>query len=88
MDNPRLVHGNVIPMGIPWETSHRMGVGRDRRKLLWDGNGTDKYVPWTTIGGSRGAKGAEYPPRFFQIRFLIGGPRHRNANWGAFLYSL
>ena len=57
MDNPRLVHGNVIPMGIPWETSH--GMGRDRRKLLWDGNGTDKYVPWTTIGGSRGAKGAE-----------------------------
>jgi len=32
MDNPRLVHGNVIPMG--W----------DRHKLLWDGNGTDKYV--------------------------------------------
>ena len=21
----RLVHGNVIPMGIPWETSHGMG---------------------------------------------------------------
>ena len=21
MDNPRLVHGNVIPMGIPWKTS-------------------------------------------------------------------
>jgi len=47
MDNPRLVHGNVIPMGIPWETSH--GKGRDRHKLLWDGNGTDKYVPWTTL---------------------------------------
>jgi len=38
MDNPRLVHGNVIPMGIPWETSHGMG---------WVG--TDKYVPWTTL---------------------------------------
>jgi len=24
-------------MGIPWE------------KMLWDGNGTDKYVPWTTL---------------------------------------
>jgi len=21
----RLVHGNVIPVGIPWETSHWMG---------------------------------------------------------------
>jgi len=29
------------------ETSH--GMGRDRHKLLWDGNGTDKYVPWTTL---------------------------------------
>jgi len=34
-------------MGIPWETSH--GMGRDRHKLLWDGNGTDKYFPWTTL---------------------------------------
>ena len=50
MDNPRLVHGNVIPMEIPWETSH--GMGRDRHKLLWGGNGTDKYVPWTTLGVS------------------------------------
>ena len=25
MDNPRLVHGNVIPMGFPWETSYGMG---------------------------------------------------------------
>jgi len=47
MDNPRLVHGNIIPMEIPWETSH--GMGRDRHKLLWDGNGTDKSVPWTTL---------------------------------------
>jgi len=23
--NNRLLHGNVIPMGIPWETSHGMG---------------------------------------------------------------
>jgi len=34
-------------MGIPWETSH--GMGWDRHKLLWDGNGTDKYVPWTNL---------------------------------------
>jgi len=47
MDNPRLVHGNAIPTGIPWETSH--GMGRDRHKLLCDGNGTDKYVPRTTL---------------------------------------
>jgi len=26
-------------MGIPWHG----------HKLLWDGNGTDKYVPWTTL---------------------------------------
>ena len=43
----RLVHGNGIPVGFPWETSH--GMGWDRHKLLWDGNGTDKYVPWTTL---------------------------------------
>jgi len=49
MDNPRLVLGNVIPMGIPWETSHGMGWGRDSHELLWDGNETDKYVPWTTL---------------------------------------
>jgi len=28
-------------MGIPWD-----GTGIN---LLWDGNGTDKYVPWTTL---------------------------------------
>jgi len=43
----RLVHGNGIPMGITWETSH--GMGWDRHKLLWDGSGTDKYVLWTTL---------------------------------------
>jgi len=48
----RLVHGNGIPMGIPWETSH--GMGWNRHKLLWDGNGTDKDVPWTTLGLSMG----------------------------------
>jgi len=29
-------------------------MGWDRHKLLWDGNGTDKYVPWTTLGLSMG----------------------------------
>ena len=24
-------------------------MGWDRHKLLWDGNETDKYVPWTTL---------------------------------------
>jgi len=24
-------------------------MGWDRHKLLWDGDGTDKYVPWTTL---------------------------------------
>jgi len=32
---------------VPWD-----GIGRDRHKLLWDGNGTDKYVPWTTLAFS------------------------------------
>ena len=36
-------YGN--PMGnVPWD-----GMRWDRHKLLWDGNGTDKYVPWTTL---------------------------------------
>jgi len=34
MDNTRLVHGNVIPMGIPWEKSHGMG---------WYGTGINCY---------------------------------------------
>jgi len=34
MDNPRLVHGNVIPMGIPWETPHG---------LRWDGTSIHCY---------------------------------------------
>jgi len=34
---------------VPWE-----GMGCDRHKLLWDGNGTDKDVPWTTLGLSVG----------------------------------
>jgi len=29
---------------VPWD-----GMRWDRHKLLWDGNGTDKYVPWTTL---------------------------------------
>jgi len=31
----RLVHWNVIPMGIPWETSHGMGC-----------DSTHLYFPW------------------------------------------
>jgi len=31
-----------------WEC-HSYGMRWDRHKLLWDGNGTDKYVPWTTL---------------------------------------
>jgi len=33
-------------MSFLWE-SH--GMGWDRHKLLCDGNGTDKYAPWTTL---------------------------------------
>jgi len=31
--------GNVLWDGMRW----------DRHKLLWDGNGTDKYVSWSTL---------------------------------------
>jgi len=34
--------------------------------------------------GEVGAKGAEAPPNFFQIHFLIDGSRHRNIHWGDF----
>jgi len=33
---------------VPWD-----GMVRDRHKLLWDGNGTDNYVPWTTLSISQ-----------------------------------
>jgi len=37
----RLVHRNVIPMGIPWETSHGMGqchsYGNPMGNIPWDG---------------------------------------------------
>ena len=33
----------------PWESHGKHPMGWDRHKLLWDGNGTDKYVPWTTL---------------------------------------
>jgi len=38
-------------MSFLWEPRGKrpMGWERDKLKLLWDGNGTDKYVPWTTL---------------------------------------
>jgi len=39
-------------MRFQWETSY--GMGWDRHKLLWDGNGPNKYVPCTTLGLSMG----------------------------------
>ena len=32
----RLVHGNVIPMGIPWEPSHGMGQAQIAMGWEWD----------------------------------------------------
>jgi len=37
-------------MSFLWESLGKRPMGWDRHKLLWDGNGTDKYVPWTTLG--------------------------------------
>jgi len=40
-----------LSMGISflWESHGKRPMGWDRHKLLWDGKGTDKYVPWTTL---------------------------------------
>jgi len=38
--------GLSMGMSFLWD-SH--GTGWDRHKLLRDGNGKDKYVPWTTL---------------------------------------
>jgi len=55
VDNSRLVHGNVIPMGIPLITSH--GLGLDRHKLLWDGMGMGQInmshgQPWKSANAN------------------------------------
>jgi len=44
-------------------------MGWDRHKLLWDENGTDKYVPWTTLGLSMG------------MSFLWESHRKRPMGW-------
>ena len=31
-------------MGIPWDGMGQVGIG-----MGWDGNGTDKSVPWTSL---------------------------------------
>jgi len=49
------------------------------------------FRPWVNCNRPKthrriqgGAKGAEAPPKFSQIRFLIHGFRHRNVHWGDF----
>jgi len=39
--------GLSMGMGFLWESHGKRSMGWDRHKLLWDGNGTYKYVPWT-----------------------------------------
>ena len=46
--------GLSMGMGFLWESHGKRPMGSDRHKLLWGGNGTDKYVPWTTLGLSMG----------------------------------
>ena len=41
--------GLSMGMSFLWESHGKRPVEWDRHKLLWDGNGTDKYVPWTTL---------------------------------------
>jgi len=36
-------------MSFLWESHGKRPMSWDRHKLLWDGNGTDKYIPWTTL---------------------------------------
>jgi len=45
-----------LSMGMPflWKSRRKRPMGWDRHKLLWDGNGTDKYFPWTSLGLSMG----------------------------------
>ena len=45
-------HGfSSLSMGMSflWKSHGKRPMRWDRHKLLWDGNGTDKYVPWTTL---------------------------------------
>jgi len=46
--------GLSMGMGFLWESHGKRPMGWDEHKLLWDGNGTDKYVPCTTLGLSMG----------------------------------
>ena len=46
--------GLSMGMSFLWESHGKRPMGWDRHKLLWDGNGTDKYVAWTTLGLSMG----------------------------------
>jgi len=48
--------GFSMGVGFLWESHRKRSMGWDRHKLLWDGDGdgTDKYVPWTTLGLSMG----------------------------------
>jgi len=40
--------------GFLWESHGKRPMRWDRHKLLWVGNGTYKYVPWTTLSLSMG----------------------------------
>jgi len=41
--------GLSMGMSFLWESHGKRPMGWDRHKLLRDGNGTDKHVPWTTL---------------------------------------
>ena len=50
-----LLSGLSMGMGFLWESHGKRPMGWDsHNKLLWEGNGTDKYIPWTSLGLSMG----------------------------------
>jgi len=57
-------------MSFLWESHGKRPM--DRHKLLLDGNGTDKYVPWTTlrIGSLKHLKNLLYWNIFYHSGFL------------------
>jgi len=49
LETAELFPGLSMGMSFLWESHGKRPMGWDRHKMLWDGNGTAKYVPWTTL---------------------------------------
>jgi len=67
------VQVNTQACSWEWESHGKRTMGWDRHKLLWDGNGTDECVPWTTLGLSMGMPF----PWESHWKHLMGWDRHK-----------